>query len=66
MRARQTVGRVMLRCRAGGSVSMVDRVMSATIGALLVVLGLRSLCNAPDPDVQPSRWRESISSMTPA
>jgi hypothetical protein len=45
---------------------MVDRVISATDGALLVVLGLRKLFNAPDPDGQLSRWRESVSSMTPA
>lgn len=52
MRARRMVGRVMVRCRAGGSVSMVDRVISATIGALLVVLGLIILCNVADPDFQ--------------
>ena len=45
---------------------MVARVISATIGALLIVLGLSSLFNAPDPDTQPPRWKESISSMTPA
>ena len=46
---------------------MVDRVMSATIGALLVVLGLRSLFNVPDPDAgSATSWRESITSTMPA
>src|SRR3712207_846657 len=51
---------------AGDAVSMVGRVMSVSVGVLLVVLGLRSLMNAPDPDAQPPRWMESISSMSPA
>jgi hypothetical protein len=51
---------------AGGAASTVGRVISATIGGLLIVLGLRSLLNAPDPDAQPPRWIESISSMSPA
>jgi len=66
VRARRTLGGVMLSCRAGGAAPTVDRVMSATVGALLIVLGLRSLFNAPDPDAQTPRWRESISSMAPA
>jgi len=49
---------------AGGAAHTVGRVISATVGGLLVVLGLRSLFNAPDPDAQPPRWMESISSMT--
>jgi len=49
----------MLSFRAGGAASMVDRVISATIGALLIVLGLSSLFNAPDPDTQPPPGGES-------
>jgi len=51
---------------AGGDAPTVVRLISVTVGGLLVVLGLRSLFNAPDPDTQPPRWVESISSMTPA
>jgi hypothetical protein len=50
---------------AGGAVSAVGRVISTTVGALLVVLGLRSLLNAPDPDASPPGWMESINSMSP-
>jgi len=42
----------------GDAASTVDRIISATVGALLIVLGLRSLFNAPDPDAQPPRWME--------
>jgi hypothetical protein len=45
--------------------STIGRVISAMVGGLLVVLGLRSLLNAPDPDAQPPRWMESISSISP-
>jgi hypothetical protein len=45
--------------------STIGRVISAMIGGLLVVLGLRSLLNVPDPDAQPPRWMESISSISP-
>jgi len=50
---------------AGGAVSAVGRVISTTVGALLVVLGLRSLLDAPDPDASPPGWMESINSMSP-
>ena len=50
---------------AGGAASTAGRVISASVGGLLIVLGLRSLLNAPDPDTQPSRWMKSISSMSP-
>jgi hypothetical protein len=43
----------------------VGRVIGVTVGALLIVLGLRSLLNAPDPDTQPPGWMESIRSMSP-
>jgi hypothetical protein len=46
-------------------VSTVGRVISATIGTLLIVLGIRSLLHSPDPDVPPPRWMESINSMSP-
>jgi hypothetical protein len=45
--------------------STIGRVVSAMVGGLLVVLGLRSLLYAPDPDAQPPRWMESVSSMSP-
>jgi hypothetical protein len=51
---------------AEGAGSTVTRVLSATVGGLLIVLGLRSLLNTPDPDAPPPRWMESVSSMTPA
>ena len=50
---------------AAGTVSTVGRVISATVGGLLIVLGLRSLLNAPDPNASPPRWMESTSSMSP-
>jgi hypothetical protein len=50
---------------AGDAVSMVGRVISVSVGGLLVVLGLRSLLNAPDPEAQPPRWMESMSSISP-
>jgi len=50
---------------AGGAVSTVGRVISTTVGALLVVLGLRSLLGSPDPDVSPPGWMESINSVSP-
>ena len=50
---------------AGGAASTAGRVISASVAGLLIVLGLRSLLNAPYPDAQPPRWMESISSMSP-
>ena len=50
---------------AGGAASMVGRVFSASVGGLLIVLGLRSLLNVPDPDAQPPRWMVSIRSVSP-
>ena len=46
-------------------VSAVGRVISATVGGLLLVLGLRSLLGSPDPDASPPGWMESIDSMSP-
>jgi hypothetical protein len=51
---------------AESTLSTIGRIISVTIGALLVVLGLRSLLDLPDPDPQPRRWMESINSMSPA
>ena len=50
---------------AESTISTVGRVISATIGALLIVLGLRSLLASPDPDVSQPRWMESINAMSP-
>jgi len=50
---------------AESAVSTVGRVISISVGALLVVFGIRSLLNAPDPDASPPRWMESIDSMSP-
>jgi hypothetical protein len=50
---------------AQSTVSTVGRVISATIGALLIVLGLRSLLVSPDPDVSQPRWMASIDAMSP-
>ena len=50
---------------AEGAASAVGRVISAMVGGLLIVLGLRSLLIAPDPEASPPRWMESISSMSP-
>ena len=51
---------------AAGTVSAVSRVVSVMVGGLLVVLGLKGLLNAPDPDASPPGWMESTSSMSPA
>jgi hypothetical protein len=50
---------------AESTVSTVGRVISATVGALLIVLGLRSLLGSPDPKASPPRWMEAINSMSP-
>ncbi|HET6660496.1 MAG TPA: GAP family protein [Rubrobacter sp.] len=50
---------------AGSAVSTLGRVISTTVGALLMVPGLRSLLNAHDPDASPPGWMESITSMSP-
>ena len=55
---------IMLFGGAGGAVSTVGRVISTTVGALLVVLGLRSLLGSPDPDASPPGWMESINSVS--
>ena len=47
---------------AGSIASAVGRVINVTVGGLLIVLGVRSLLNSPDPDGSPPRWIESINS----
>ncbi len=51
---------------AGGAASHVGRVISAALGALLLLVGLRSLLRAPVPGAGAPRWMESISSVSPA
>jgi hypothetical protein len=53
------------RGSAGSALSTVGRVISATVGALLIVLGLRNLLDSSDPDASPPRWMESINSVSP-
>ena len=50
---------------AEAAVSTVGRVISVTIGVLLLVLGLRTVLAPPDPDSTPPKWMESIDSMSP-
>ena len=50
---------------AESTVTTVGRVISVTVGALLIVLGLRSLLGSPDPDVSQPRWMASIDAMSP-
>jgi len=50
---------------AESTVSTFGRLISATVGALLIVLGLRSLLVSPDPDVSQPRWLESMNSTSP-
>lgn len=37
---------------AGGAASTAGRVISASVGGLLIVLGIRSLLNTPDPQIK--------------
>ena len=50
---------------ADDAVSTVGRVISVTVGVLLLVLGLRTVLAPPDPDSTPPKWMESINSMSP-
>jgi hypothetical protein len=50
---------------AESTVATVGRIISATVGALLLVLGLRSLLDSSDPDASPPRWMESMNSISP-
>ena len=51
---------------AESAATTIGRAISVTVGSLLLVLGLRSLLKAPDPDASPPRWMESVASMSPA
>ena len=51
---------------AESAVSTVGRVISVSVGVLLIVLGIRNLLNAPDPDAQAPGWMESVKSMSAA
>ncbi len=59
------VSGLILFGEAGSAVATAGRVISVSVGALLIVLGIRNLSNAPDPDAQPPRWMESMNSMSP-
>jgi Sap, sulfolipid-1-addressing protein len=50
----------------GSTASTIGRVISATVGILLIALGLRSLFCAPDPEASLPRWIESVRFMSPA
>lgn len=50
---------------AGSAASIVGRVLSATVGGPLIIVGLRSFLNTPDSDASPPSWMESVSSMSP-
>jgi hypothetical protein len=56
---------LLLFSGAESNVSRVGRVISATVGALLIVLGLRSLFDSSDPDASPPRCMDSINSISP-
>jgi hypothetical protein len=49
----------------GGAAAAIIRVISVAVGSLLIIVGLRSLLNAPDPDAQPPRWMDSVRSISP-
>jgi hypothetical protein len=51
---------------AGSAISTVGRVISAAVGALLIVLGLRSLLGSPDPDASPPGWLQSMDNSSPS
>jgi hypothetical protein len=50
---------------AGNAISRVGQVISVAVGALLIVLGIRSLLGSPDQDASPPRWLESIDKSSP-
>jgi hypothetical protein len=60
-----SVSGLLLFGGAESTVATVGRIISATVGTLLLVLGLRSLLDSSDPDASPPRWMESINSMSP-
>ena len=50
---------------AGDAISTVGRVVSVTVGALLLVIGIRSLLRSPGPEASKPGWLASIDSMSP-
>ena len=60
------VAGLVLFGEAGSAISTVGRVISAAVGALLIVLGLRSLLGSPDPDASPPGWLQSIDNSSPS
>lgn len=50
---------------AQDAASAMVRVISVTVGVLLVVLGVKSLLSASAPEAQAPRWMKSINSMSP-
>jgi hypothetical protein len=51
---------------AGSTAFTINRVISVTLGVLLIVLGLRRLFRTRDPDASLPGWMESVSYITPA
>jgi hypothetical protein len=51
---------------AGGAISTIGRVTSVAVGALLIVLGLKSLLGSPDPDASPPGWLKTIDNSSPS
>ena len=51
---------------AGSAISTIGRVISAAVGVLLIVLGLKSLLGSPDPDTSPPGWLQSIDNSSPS
>jgi hypothetical protein len=49
---------------AGDAISTIGRVTSVAVGALLIVLGLKSLLGSPDPS--PPGWLEKIDNSSPS
>ena len=58
-------GLLLLFGGAKSTVSTVERIISVTVGALLIVLGLRSLLDSSDPDTSPPGWMESKMGVRP-
>jgi hypothetical protein len=51
---------------AGSAISTIGRVISAAVGVLLIVLGLKSLLGSPDPDASPPGWLQSLDNSSPS
>jgi hypothetical protein len=49
---------------AESAVATVGRVVSVTVGALLLVIGIRSLLRSPGPEASKTGWLASIDSMS--